>query len=98
MKLSDSDNLVDVVFRLLEEEGDGGCSERFNERFTAKTNSQQEDIVEMNRFWRNELVKVPVNTISERECLINEIAPSDWLRHFTSQVLPTIVRWKLPKA
>lgn len=98
MKISDSDNLVNIVHRLLEEEGSAEGADRFLDLFTVKTDSQHEDIIEMNRFWRNELVKVPVNTISERECLIGDIAPSDWLRHFTTQVLPTIVRWKLPKA
>jgi hypothetical protein len=97
MKLMATDNLVDVVFQLLNEEGEGECADRFNGLFTANTNNQRDDIIEMNRFWRNELTKVPVNTISERECLISDIEPIDWLRHFTSQVLPTIIRWKLPK-
>lgn len=95
-KLSSSESLVDIVYDLMQE-GDVVCCDRFKERFVAKTNNQHEDIVELNRFWRTELGKAPVGTISERECLIDAIEPVDWLRHFKSQVLPTILRFKLPK-
>jgi hypothetical protein len=97
MKLLPTDDIVKKVQDLLDEDTDSDCSDRFLNTFTAQTTSQYDDIVALNRFWRIELTKVPVNTISERECLIDNIDPLDWLRHFKSQVLPTIIRWKLPK-
>lgn len=54
-------------------------------------------IISANRFWREQLAHLPVNTIDERECLIDHILLEDWLRLFESNVLPTAIRWNLPQ-
>jgi hypothetical protein len=96
-KLKKTDSLVLIVSGLIYD-AEPASGSRFENSFQHTQDNQYDEIVEMNRYWRHELSKLPVNTISERECLIDMIEPTDWLRHFKSQVLPTIVRFKLPKA
>lgn len=95
-RLNKGDSLVTIVSNLIADT-DGASADRFETSFRSRPDNQYDEIVEMNRYWRTQLSKLPVNTISERECLIDMIEPSDWLRHFRSQVLPTILRFKLPK-
>lgn len=69
------------------------------DRFLASSPAASDAVSELpllNRYWRSELARLSINTISERECLIDNISPYDWLRHFTSQVLPTVMRFNLP--
>lgn len=78
---------------------DADAAHRFNMRFPNQSaNDCTSEIIDLNRYWRSELGKVAVNTTSERECLIDMIAPQDWFRHFQNQVLPTILRFQLPCA
>lgn len=79
--------------RKLIAENDPTLAERFSGVAPVGADDQ---VSRHNRFWRSELGRLPVNTISERECLIDDIDPRDWLRHFRNHVLPTIVRFKLP--
>ena len=82
------------VYQLMAEE-----NRELAERFLASAPASpyvEEQLVMINRYWRSELGRLSINTISERECLIDKIDPSDWLRHFRNQVLPTIIRFNLP--
>lgn len=54
------------------------------------------DIRSLNQYFRVQLGKAPVDTRSERECLIDDLSPSMWLKYFESNVLGTLVRFKLP--
>ena len=96
-RLKKDDSLVAIVKNEIAE-CDNQLADRFSRSFRAQPNNQYDEIIELNSFWRRELSALTVNTISERECLIDMIDPSSWLRHFRNQVLPTIVRFKLPRA
>lgn len=50
----------------------------------------------INHFWRVQLGTLPVSTIDERECLLDDANLEDWTRLFDSYVLPTIIQHKLP--
>lgn len=53
-------------------------------------------MIGLNKFFRCELGKAPVSTLDERECLIDDLEPRQWLKYFTVHVLPTLVRFDLP--
>jgi len=89
-------SLVRAVSNLLHEENPT-LADRFDRQFRAASNDPLDEIIDLNSFWRDQLSFLSVNTISERECLIDAIQPNDWLRHFRQQVLPTIVRFELPR-
>lgn len=57
----------------------------------------QEEIICINRFWRNQLGNLPFPTVSERECLDDRMATEDWLFNFERYVIPTIVQHQLPR-
>lgn len=95
--LRPGESLVTRVSELLHEENPA-LAKSFDRQFRASSNDPIDEIIDLNAFWRDQLSFLSVNTISERECLIDAIQPNDWLRHFRQQVLPTIVRFELPKA
>lgn len=69
-------------------------------RFTRDINASgtpEDQIKTMNRYWRGQLSALPQSTISERTCLIDDIRPADWMRHFRQRVLPVILAHSLPK-
>lgn len=76
--------------------GNPSAATRFTRAFHSNAASEKDEIRDLNRFWRDQLVVLPVSTISARTCLVDEITPRDWLRHFRSLVLPTIVQHDLP--
>jgi len=96
-KLGKEDSLIEAVVDLLDEE-DRDLADRFERAIgTDRIRSQADEVIELNVFLRRELSKLPVNTISERECLVDDIDPSDWLKYFKSQILKTVVRFKIPR-
>ncbi len=70
---------------------------RFTRSFKETSPDSKSQICELNRYWRLELNSVPTSTISARTCLIDDIAPQDWLRHFRQLVLPIIINSDLPR-
>lgn len=58
----------------------------------------QDDLIRLNRFWRLQLGRLPINTINERECLSDHSDFNAWLHNFREIVLPTILKYKLPLA
>lgn len=56
----------------------------------------QEQIPHLNRYLRIQLGLLPVNTIAERECLMDDVSQKEWLRLFNKHVAPTIVAYGLP--
>ena len=54
-----------------------------------------DDLPELNSYFRQVLVKAPVNTLDERGCLIDEMDPTSWMGYFIGHVAPTVVRFKL---
>lgn len=71
---------------------------RFTREFNIRANSAEEEIHELNCYWRNQLAQLRSSTISARSCLVDNVAPRDWLRHFDHLVLPIIVSNDLPRA
>lgn len=61
-------------------------------------NSHGDEMVSLNKYFRIELSKAPVPTLDERECLIDDLSPAQWLKYFQGHVLPTLVRFNLPSA
>lgn len=54
------------------------------------------EVVYVNNYLRHQLGQLPVDTIEERECLVDNITERDWLRHFERSVAMTIVVHGLP--
>ncbi|MNB99399.1 hypothetical protein D3C87_981680 [compost metagenome] len=69
---------------------------RFARDFSVRAQDERGEIRELNRYWRDQLTRLQSSTISARTCLVDEVAPRDWLRHFEQLVLPTIVSHDLP--
>lgn len=51
---------------------------------------------EVNRYLRTQLGMLPCSTVSERECLMDNVSERDWLRLFNKHIAPTIVAYGLP--
>lgn len=97
-KLRRDESLIAVVVDLISEE-DKELANRFEDAIGDDSDlSHSEEVIKLNSFLRRQLSRLPVNTISERECLVDEIDANDWLRHFRAQVLPTVLRFKIPRA
>ena len=69
---------------------------RFARDFHPKIEDEQDEVRELNRYWRDQLTRLRSSTISARTCLVDEITPRDWLRPFEQLVLPTIISHDLP--
>lgn len=54
--------------------------------------------VNLNRFFNLQLMKLDVNTINQRYCLLNVGNTYAWLKSFVEGVLPTLMDHQLPKA
>lgn len=52
--------------------------------------------VHLNRYLRMQLGLLPVNTIQERECLMDDVSEKEWIRLFNKHVVQTIVTYGLP--
>lgn len=50
----------------------------------------------MNRYWNLQLLSCPKYSIEERYCLIPNGEVSDWLRLFSTKVLPFVIANNLP--
>lgn len=50
----------------------------------------------VNTFWRLQLGLLTVNTIKERECLVDEMSFTTWIKDFEKYVVPTIIKHQLP--
>lgn len=67
--------------------------------FSATFSNNSGDVqVALNKYFRHQLSKAPVSTLDERECLIDDLDPKQWLKYFRQHVLPTLVRFNLPTA
>ena len=62
-----------------------------------KENRRQDQIRAINHFWRIQLGSLNDNTLCEREALVDDATFKDWFRLFEEEVLPTIVRHRLPR-
>lgn len=94
--MHDTDNMVACVADAISAESPQAAM-RFTKMFKPRGGSPQEQIAELNRFWRTELSSLHSSTISARTCLIDKIEPRDWLRHFKELVLPLIITSDLPR-
>lgn len=75
---------------------DLSCATRFLASYVNIPGSASVQLVHMNRYWRRQLDRLDVDTINERECLMDDCALSDWLRHFQNGVMPTVLAHGLP--
>lgn len=51
---------------------------------------------ELNSHLRVQLGMLPCSTVSERECLMDNVTEKEWLRLFNKHVAPTIAAYGLP--
>jgi len=89
-------SLTGKVYALLDEKKPL-LAETFKSTFNGNYNSDDEEIKALNRYFRAELAKAPVNTVDERGCLIDALSPDIWIKYFKSHALPTLVRFDLPQ-
>lgn len=59
--------------------------------------TQREQVAAINHFWRVQLGGLPVSTVEERECLVNDDALTEWLENFSEILVPTIIKHDLPR-
>lgn len=68
--------------------------------FRANTDERPEvaidEVKDLNRYFRVQLGKAPIDTLDERGVLMDDISPKMWLQYFEKHVLPTLVRFNLP--
>lgn len=50
----------------------------------------------VNSFWRLQLGKLSIDTITARECLSDAVCPETWIKDFGKWVVPVIVKHNLP--
>lgn len=75
---------------------DLAAATRFAAGYVNLPGNATEQLVRMNRYWRRQLDRLNVDTIAERECLMDDCELIDWLRHFQRSVLPTVLAHELP--
>jgi hypothetical protein len=90
-----SNSIVSAVVDMLADRNPNAAT-RFARDFTVRADDERAEVRELNRYWRNQLTRLHSSTISARTCLVDDIMPRDWLRHFEQLVLPTIVSHDLP--
>ena len=92
-----SENIVTALDDMIAQRNPGAAN-RFARKFHCNSSDSNTQVSELNRFWRDQLSLLHISTISARTCLVDDIAPSDWLRHFEQLVLPIVVQHDLPAA
>lgn len=68
----------------------------FNRQYTGWRESDRDQVVSLNTYFRQVLGHAPISTLNERSCLRDDLDPSVWLKYFVSHVVPTLVRFNLP--
>jgi hypothetical protein len=68
----------------------------FESTFVSKGNDE-DDLIELNHYFRRRLADAPCATLDERECLRDDLHPTMWAKYFESHVLPTVIRFDLLK-
>jgi len=90
-----SNTVVSAVIDMLADKNPHAAT-RFTQNFRDSAADDHAAIVALNRYWRDQLMGLHTSTISARTCLVDDMAPRDWLRHFGRLVLPIIVNHNLP--
>lgn len=90
-----SKSLITAVADMLAEHNQSAAT-RFIRDFQESGDSVK-DIHQLNDYWREQLRRLHCSTITARSCLIDDIEPHDWLRHFKMKVLPVLVSHDLPR-
>jgi hypothetical protein len=94
--MSQVDNLVGSVADAIAVSNPAAAM-RFTRAFVQRSDDTPGVLRELNRYWRDELSRLNISTISARTCLIDDISPEDWLRHFKKLVLEVILDNDLPR-
>lgn len=94
--MSNIDNVVGAVTDAISASNPAAAI-RFARSFHCDSKDPHQQVVELNRYWRDELSRLHISTISARSCLIDRIEPTDWLRHFKGMVLEQILANDLPQ-
>lgn len=68
---------------------------RFQDNFFDEKNLTP--VENLNKFWRSELKSTRKSMVTEAAALDDSFTESEWLSYFKSIVLPTVVRFKLPR-
>lgn len=90
------DNVIGQVTDAISDQSPAAAI-RFARDFKDNGEEPAQQIRNLNRYWRTELGALHTSTISARTCLIDEIDPGDWMRHFRRMVLPVIIQYDLPR-
>jgi hypothetical protein len=91
-------NAVDLLENVIATQSPD-AAERFRRLFKRFAGRYQgvDEIGLLNRFWRTQLGILNVNTIREREWLVDDVDGNTWVMFFQNNVLPTVLREDLPK-
>lgn len=86
-------HLKQSVVEILQSRSQTAANE-FSKRFLHPKRTQSNEsllVADLNTFWRIELTKLPQDTISAREALMDNISGLEWLELFERYVAPTVV-------
>lgn len=93
---NDSPSLHRMIYEELSQHNPT-CANAWNVLSTIRDESDYTKAIHgANQFWRIQLGRLPVSTISQRECLEDNISLVDWWHNFTKYVVGTIVIYQLP--
>ncbi|MNV32362.1 hypothetical protein D3C71_1236980 [compost metagenome] len=65
-------------------------------RFYQPAQTPEHQVSHLNNYLRVQLGMLPCSTVSERECLMDDVSEREWLRLFNKHVAPTIAAYGLP--
>jgi len=90
-----STSIVSAVVDMLADRNPHAAT-RFARDYRPLGGDDYAEVRELNRYWREQLSRLRSSTVSARACLVDDVAPRDWLRHFRQLVLDTVVQNDLP--
>lgn len=78
---------------------DLNCAQQFAQSYPDLPDEPlHEQVVRMNRYWRDQLGSLNISTTSVRECLVDDCEVQDWIRLFAAEVAPVVCAVGLPRS
>lgn len=84
--------LIGAVAQMLSESGiDPSPMLNYPEIMISANSPMDEQRIKLNRYWNLQLLKLPVDTVSERYCLVPSGEFVDWLMLFRTKIMPVFI-------
>ncbi len=89
-------NLVQVIYHLIAEQNPYSATRWLDTAPVIKRQSLHEQVVLINRYWREELGMLTIDTTKLRLQLSDDTEPNAWLSNFEQYLIPFILTYHLP--